>query len=155
MTMRPSWPHVGTAIRLMKYDPKAAYAFTAAETYSMDLAAANRKGVAEWKFEYDAQRAFGLADLSPASWQRWVQTSLAVDEAAFLKYMGFRRRGFQGPYSGGMGIGGGAPCAGFNRTCFATEVCYILHLSDAAAAKCVAETCRTVAPGKVVCGIPK
>ena len=69
--------------------------------------------------------------------------------------MGFRRRGFQGPYSGGTGIGGGAPCAGFNRTCFATEVCYILHLSDAAAAKCVAETCRTVAPSKVVCGIPK
>ena len=46
---------------------------------------------------------------------RWVQTSLAVDEAAFLMYMGFRRRGFQGPYSGGTGIGGGRRILGGHK----------------------------------------
>ena len=40
----------------------------------------------------------------------------------------------------------GEPCAGLNHTCFATEACYVLHLSDDAVAACVADTCHTVVP---------
>jgi hypothetical protein len=125
----------------MKYAPST-FAFTAAETYSTDLDDANRKGFATWKLEYDAVGAYdGLRDLSPASWERFVQSALSRNESAFVQYMAYRRRGFRGPFSPS-----GSPCAGLNRSCVAQEVCYMMHLGVAATAQCVKDTCHTEAP---------
>lgn len=64
---------------------------------------------------------------------------MAVNETAFLHYLKRRRRNFLGTRSSSSG----KACPGLNHTCFATEACYIMHLSDAAAAKCAADVCHT------------
>ena len=142
-SLTEGYPSENPGIRLMRYDTKAKdkYAFTHAETYSMDLEEANKKGRAEWRLEYDAKSAYNLTDLSPSSWEKWVQRTLSVNESAFLNYLKLRRRGFNGPFSSS-----GTPCAGLNRTCFAKEACYIMHLGVAATAECVRRTCHSIPP---------
>jgi hypothetical protein len=76
-SLTEGWPSENPAIRLMEYDT-GSFEFTAAKTYSTDLETANRKGEVAWAFEYDTAEAFGLPDLSPASWEAWVQKKVTV-----------------------------------------------------------------------------
>ena len=144
-SLTEGFPAENPAIRLMEYSPTT-FEFTAAKTYSADLEAANAKGSVGWAFEYDTADALGLPNLSPAAWEAWIQQQMSVNQTVFLDYLARRRRHFAGPRSKGAG----QACPGLNTTCFAQEACYLLHLSDAAAAKCVADACRAapVTPSK-------
>ena len=119
-SLTEGFPSENPALRIMEYSTSS-FDFTAAKTYSTDLAVANAEGKVTWSFEYDVAQAFGLPDLSPIHWQNWVQTEMATNQTAFLDYLGRRRRHFLGPRSAGSG----APCPGLNHTCFAHEACYM------------------------------
>ena len=55
-------------------------------TYYLDLEEANRLGLPTVRKLYSAKEAYGLSDLSPASWKSWVDKMLHEPEKFDLYY---------------------------------------------------------------------
>ena len=83
-SLTEGWPSENPALRVMEYEPgDGGFRFTAAKTYSADLAAANADGKVSWVLEYDTAEAFGMPDISARSFERWVTQQMAVNATAF------------------------------------------------------------------------
>ncbi|GMS90922.1 hypothetical protein PENTCL1PPCAC_13097, partial [Pristionchus entomophagus] len=92
--------YVNPAYRIYSIDggyEGASYTVLDAETYTTDLDEANAKDQEpEFFLEYTTKEAYGLPDLSPASWNALIGR-LAVDDDLFKK---FHRYYYRSPYEG-------------------------------------------------------
>jgi len=104
-------PYIGVnpSFRVYEYDSSSLY-LTNYYQYIADLAAANKGNVMNFTLEYDVRSAYGLPDMTPASFQNL--TIRFSDNITMLETF-YKRRYTQGP-------GGAGNCTG---SCVKSQIC--------------------------------
>lgn len=93
--------------------------------YYLNLTEANQKQRSDWRLEYTMSKAFGLADLRPASLLRLGRSFLQPSSTSFAEYFSHFM----------VGYNRSIVCQG---DCKVDQVCAVLYLDQLSYSSCVA-----------------
>jgi hypothetical protein len=95
-SLTEGYPAANPALRTFEIDD-ASFVPTEMVTYYGDIIAANADFAFTWKVEYDARLAFGMPDLSVASWEAVLASMVPDNSSSWSSYYVFNGKSYSGP----------------------------------------------------------
>ena len=135
-SLTEGFPAENPGIRLYEFDSANEYSIIDATTFTADLIKSNEEGVITWVKEYSTREEYGLSDLSPDSWENWINGSLTSSQDAFARHVALRKRLYAGPPS----RYDPPPCLQHDEACAQSMRCKLGFFDDAAAALCASSS---------------